>query len=29
MDDEEGNEQNNMMIPTDAEYGDMITEPRP
>jgi hypothetical protein len=29
MDDEEVNEQNNMMIPTDAEYGDMITEPRP
>jgi hypothetical protein len=29
MDDEEANKQNDMMIPTDAEYGDMITEPRP
>jgi hypothetical protein len=29
MDDEEANEQNDMMIRMDAEYGDMITEPRP
>jgi hypothetical protein len=29
MDNEEANEQNDMMIPTDAEYGNMIPEPRP
>jgi hypothetical protein len=29
MDDEDTDEQNEMLIPTDAEYGDMITEPRP